>query len=232
MARTARDRVRSAEYRSKLLAIDRSQLCVEFGPDGKILAANSNFLTVTGYSLGEIIGRHHSIFVAEEDKASPEYATLWQRLNHGEYVQGEFHRLGKGGVDLWMQATYSPIFDPDQRIKQILKIANDVTATRLRERAEAARIQELQRQADDRREALEAAHRELVPIVASIDEIARRTNLLALNASIEAARAGDAGKGFSVVAAEVKALSATTKDATDRASALLRGSSSADKPFK
>jgi methyl-accepting chemotaxis protein len=223
-ARARRDRARSVEYRSKLVAIERSQLCVEFALDGTILDANANFLAVTGYAIEEIKGRHHRMFVTPEEKDAPAYAAFWDRLNQGEFEQGEYRRVGKGGIDLWMQATYSPIFDSNREISKILKIANDVTALRSRERVEALRMQELQRQADDRRQALEAAHRELVPIVTTIDEIARRTNLLALNASIEAARAGEAGKGFSVVATEIKSLSATTKDATDRATRLLRGS--------
>lgn len=88
-------------------------------------------------------------------------------------------------------------------------------------------MQRLQEQSEQRRLTLEATTRDLVPIVAAIDDIAKQTNLLALNATIEAARAGDAGKGFAVVASEVKALSMTTKAATDRASALLRATGGA-----
>lgn len=222
IARAARDRARSAEYRSKLKAIDRSEICIEFDLTGTILDANKNFLAVTGYTIDEVRGRHHSIFVLETEKTSAEYAAFWRRLNNGEFERGEYHRIAKNGSDLWLQATYNPILDIDGRPVKVLKIANDVTEIRIRERTEAARMQRLRAQSEDRRLALEDTNRELVPIVAAIDTIAKQTSLLALNATIEAARAGDAGKGFAVVASEVKALSMTTKSATDRATALLR----------
>jgi len=223
-ARLKADRARSAEYRSKLVAIDRSQLCVEFALDGTILDANRNFLTVTGYTLDEVKGVHHRIFCTDEVKASAEYEAFWQRLNRGKFEQGEFRRLAKDGSDIWLQATYNPILDGDDRPAKILKIADNVTEMRRRERLEAARMQQLQEQAESRRLALEDTHRELVPIVASIDGIARQSALLALNASIEAARVGEAGKSFAIVASEMKTLAATTKSATESATALLRAS--------
>ncbi|WP_276204620.1 PAS domain-containing methyl-accepting chemotaxis protein [Sphingomonas panacis] len=223
IARAARDRTRSAEYRSKLKAIDRSQICIEFDLSGRILDANTNFAEATGYAREELRGRHHSIFMPAEEKHSVEYEAFWERLNRGEFERGEYHRIAKDGSDLWFQATYNPILDIDGRPVKILKIANDVTVMRNRERVEAARMRRLQEQSEGRRVTLEETNRELVPIVAAIDTIAKQTSLLALNATIEAARAGDAGKGFAVVASEVKALSMTTKAATDRAAALLRG---------
>jgi methyl-accepting chemotaxis protein len=221
-ARAARDRARSVEYRSKLKAIDRSQLCIEFDLEGHILDANENFLRLTGYTLSEIKGAHHSIFVLPAERGTAEYAEFWKRLNRGEFETGEYHRISKDGTDLWLQATYNPILDIDGRPAKVLKIANDVTEMRVREREEAARMRQLQEQSEERRQALEASTRELVPIVAAIDNIAKQTSLLALNATIEASRAGEAGKGFAVVASEVKALSMTTKAATDRAAALLK----------
>ncbi|WP_313802577.1 methyl-accepting chemotaxis protein [Sphingobium sp.] len=227
IARAARDRTRSAEYRSKLVAIDRSQICVEFDLSGTILNANANFLELTGYTLNEIQGLHHSIFEPAAARETPEYAAFWQSLNRGEFQSGEYRRLAKDGSERWLQATYNPILDADGRAAKVLKIANDVTETRHRERSEAERLQRLQEQSEQRRLTLEATTRDLVPIVAAIDDIAKQTNLLALNATIEAARAGEAGKGFAVVASEVKTLSMTTKAATDRASALLRATGGA-----
>jgi methyl-accepting chemotaxis protein len=221
IARAARDRTRNAEYRSKLTAIDRSQICIEFDLLGKILDANNNFLDLTGYTLNELLARHHSIFMPASERDSPEYAAFWKSLNRGEFQTGEYRRIAKDGSERWVQATYNPILDVDGLPIKVLKIANDVTETRHRERSEAERVQRLQEQSEQRRLALEATTRNLVPIVAAIEDIAEQTKLLALNATIEAARAGEAGKGFSVVASEVKALSMTTKAATDRASALL-----------
>lgn len=223
-SRLEADRARSAEYRSKLVAIDRSQLCVEFALDGTILGANQNFLAATGYTLDEIKGAHHRIFCTEDLKASADYAAFWKRLTQGGFEQGEFCRIAKDGTNLWFQASYNPILDGDDRPFKILKIADNVTEMRKRERSETARMQQLKEQVESRRLALEETHRELVPIVASIDAIARQSALLALNASIEAARVGEEGKGFAVVASEMKTLSATTKAATERAATLLHAS--------
>jgi PAS domain S-box-containing protein len=223
-ARLTADRARSAEYRSKLVAIDRSQLCVEFGLDGTILDANRNFLVSTGYMLDQIKGVHHRVFCPDEVKASVEYDAFWQNLNEGMFQQGEFRWLAKDGSSIWLQATYNPVLDGDDRPVKILKIADNVTEMRNRERSEAVRMQQLQEQAERRRLALEDTHRQLVPIVASIDAIARQSALLALNASIEAARVGEVGKSFAIVASEMKTLSATTKAATESASALLYAS--------
>jgi methyl-accepting chemotaxis protein len=140
------------------------------------------------------------------------------------FQQGEFRWLAKDGSSIWLQATYNPVLDGDDRPVKILKIADNVTEMRNRERSEAVRMQQLQEQAERRRLALEDTHRQLVPIVASIDAIARQSALLALNASIEAARVGEVGKSFAIVASEMKTLSATTKAATESASALLYAS--------
>lgn len=222
IARAARDRRRSAEYRSKLKAIDRSQICVEFDLEGNILDANQNFLDLTGYDLEEIRGTHHHVFVQPGERDTKEYVAFWRSLNSGRFQSGEYCRVAKDQSERWLQATYNPILDAEERPIKVLKIANDVTDMRHHERTEAERMSRLREQSERRRIALEATTRELVPIVAAIDEIARKTNLLALNATIEAARADDAGRGFGVVASEVKALSMTTKAATDRAAALLR----------
>lgn len=227
MGRTERDRRRSAEYRSKLVAIERSQLCAEFGLDGTILATNANFRAVTGYAADELVGRHHHFLVTPEERASADYAAFWARLNHGEFEQGEYRRVAKDGTELWLQATYSPIFDNDRRMTKILEIAHDVTASRLREREEAVSTRRLQDEAERKRAAIEKTHGELVPIVAAIDTIARQTKLLAVNATIESARAGESGRGFSVVASEIRSLSSLTRKATDKASALLQSSAGA-----
>lgn len=194
-ARAVRDRTRSVEYRSKLKAIQRSQICIEFDLEGIILDANENFLTVTGYSLSDLKGKHHRILVAPEDRASQHYADFWQRLKSGKFESGEYRRIAKDGSDIWLQATYNPILDIERRPVKVLKIANDVTQLRNRERSEALHMRRLQEQSELRRVALEATNTELVPIVAAIDSVARQTSLLALNATIEASRAERPGAG-------------------------------------
>lgn len=210
-----------AEHRSKLQAIDRSQCWLEMAVDGTILTANQNFLSTMGYSLREIVGRHHSIFCTQEDRTSTAYAALWTNLRAGEFVQQEFRRRTHFGADVYLQATYSPVLDQDSQIVKIVKCATNVTAMRLAEQTEADRAHSFRQEAETRRTAHEDTLGELSKIVDDIGTVTRQTSMLALNASIEAARAGERGTSFAVVANEVKLLSARVKDATVRASQVL-----------
>ena len=118
---------KAAEEYGKMEAISRAQAVIEFTPDGEILTANENFLAAVGYSLGEIQGRHHRMFVDPAYAASPEYVQFWQRLNGGEFLADEFKRVGKGGREVWIQASYNPIFDHHRRIAKVVKFATVVT---------------------------------------------------------------------------------------------------------
>lgn len=104
-------RLQDAE--GKLEALNRSQAVIEFKLDGTIRHANENFLNVMGYRLEEVKGQHHSIFVDPSVKSSPDYTQFWQRLNRGEFIAEEFKRLGKGGTEIWIQASYNPILNSD-----------------------------------------------------------------------------------------------------------------------
>ncbi|MEZ5994115.1 MAG: PAS domain S-box protein, partial [Hyphomonadaceae bacterium] len=109
-------------------AISRAQAVIEFKPDGTILNANENFLSVMGYTLNEIVGQHHSMFAAPEYVRSNEYRAFWEKLNRGEFVADKFFRLGKGGKDVWIQASYNPIMDKAGKVVKVVKFAIDVTA--------------------------------------------------------------------------------------------------------
>ncbi|HEY8577016.1 MAG TPA: methyl-accepting chemotaxis protein [Devosia sp.] len=115
-------------------AIDRSQAIIEFALDGTITCANQNFLQAMGYEAGEVIGRNHSMFVAEEDRGGS-YQAFWQRLRSGQFDAGEYKRLGKDGREVWIQASYNPVLGEDGKPVKIVKFATDVTATKL-ERAD------------------------------------------------------------------------------------------------
>ena len=115
-------------------AIDRSQAIIEFALDGTITCANQNFLQAMGYEAGEVIGRNHSMFVAEEDRGAS-YQAFWQRLRSGQFDAGEYKRLGKDGREVWIQASYNPVLGEDGKPVKIVKFATDVTATKL-ERAD------------------------------------------------------------------------------------------------
>ena len=108
-------------------AINKSQAVIEFQTDGTIITANNNFLSTMGYSLDEIKGKHHSMFADAEYKASPEYRQFWDNLNRGEAQTGEFKRIGKGGKEVWIQASYNPIFDLKNKVVRVVKTASDIT---------------------------------------------------------------------------------------------------------
>ncbi|MCE9607634.1 MAG: PAS domain-containing protein [Planctomycetia bacterium] len=122
---------RNLENAALLAAIGKSQAVIEFNLDGTILHANDNFLKALGYSLDEIVGRHHSLFADDTYKHSAEYREFWLKLNRGEFVAGEFKRIGKGGKEIWIHASYNPIFDAGGRAYKVVKFASDITAAKL-----------------------------------------------------------------------------------------------------
>ncbi len=124
----------------KLGAIDRAQAVIEFDLSGKVLAANANFLGLMGYAAEEIVGRHHRMFVEPQTAASAEYLGFWERLGRGEYVANEFKRIGKGGREVWIQATYNPIFDPHGNPVKVVKFASDITEHKLRNAEYQAKV--------------------------------------------------------------------------------------------
>jgi methyl-accepting chemotaxis protein len=101
----------SEDFTAKLAALDRVQAVIEFDLNGTILHANSNFLGAVGYTLAEIKGQHHSMFVEPGHKDSAEYRALWDRLRAGQFEAGQFKRLGKGGREIWIEASYNPLLD-------------------------------------------------------------------------------------------------------------------------
>lgn len=101
---------------------------IEFTLDGTILTANENFLKTTGYSLEEIKGHHHRMFCDPAYAATGEYAAFWQKLNRGEFDSESYRRVGKGGKEIWIQASYNPIFDATGKVYKVVKYATDITA--------------------------------------------------------------------------------------------------------
>ena len=119
---------RSADDRGKIEAIDKSQATVELALDGTILSANDNFLRAMGYGIEEIQGKHHGLFVSSEERDGAAYKAFWDTLRQGRYQAGEYRRIGKDGRNVWIQASYNPIFDLRGKPIKIFKIATDITA--------------------------------------------------------------------------------------------------------
>jgi methyl-accepting chemotaxis protein len=122
------DAIELENMRGQLMAINRVQAVIEFSLDGTVLHANQNFLSVMGYSLEEIKGRHHSMFVDADYRASNEYRSFWERLGRGDFEAGQYKRIGKGGKEVWIQASYNPILDANNIPVKVVKYATDISA--------------------------------------------------------------------------------------------------------
>jgi len=125
-------KLRNADFAGQLAAIGKSQAVIEFNLDGTILTANENFLGAMGYTLAEVQGKHHSMFVPPAERDDSAYRAFWAALNRGEYQSAEFKRVGKGGKEVWIQASYNPILDLNGKPFKVVKFATDVTEQKLR----------------------------------------------------------------------------------------------------
>lgn len=112
---------------SRIDALSRSQAMIEFTLDGTVVSANQNFLDVFGYKLDEIQGKHHSMFIEPSTRDSAEYREFWAALNRGQFQTAEYKRIGKGGKEVYIQASYNPIYDLNGKPFKVVKYATDVT---------------------------------------------------------------------------------------------------------
>ena len=157
----SRQKAEFADLFGKVDAIGKSQAVIEFNMDGTIITANKNFLSVLGYTLPEIQGKHHSMFVDDAEKNSPEYKEFWASLNRGEYQAAQYKRVGKGGKECWIEASYNPIFDLNGKVYKVVKFATDLS----KRKAENAKL------ADD----FESGVKSLVGTVASSANVMQET---------------------------------------------------------
>ena len=192
------EKLRNADLAAQIDAIGKSQAVIQFDMDGMVIDANENFLSALKYSLLEIKGRHHSMFVSPEEEKSESYRAFWSALRTGQYQAGEFKRIGKGGRDVWIQASYNPILDLNGRPIKVVKYATDTTK------------QVLARMGNERvcqmMETVAAGSEELNASVREISEAmvkSRQTAMLA----VEQVEAADAqAKRFSDAAADMEGI--------------------------
>jgi len=126
----------AAQRGAMVEAIERSMAVIEFNLEGMVLRANRNFLAALGYEASEVVGRHHRIFCDPGYAASQEYAAFWQSLGRGEYFTGQFSRRARDGREVWLEATYNPVLDPDGKPWKIVKFASDISERVQRHHAE------------------------------------------------------------------------------------------------
>ena len=243
----------SREHENLIGALVRSTAVIEFDLNGNVLTANDRFLSGMGYSLAQIKGKHHRMFCEPEEYNSAEYQNFWRRLNAGEFVAERFKRVDSHGRVVWLEASYNPVLDANNKLYKVVKFATVITDQVNQEQAvaEAANIaystsqqtdqsaqrgtavvtqavnvmRDLAKHMQTAGEGIEALNEQSLvigTIVKTISGIAEQTNLLALNAAIEAARAGEQGRGFAVVADEVRQLASRTSQATDEIVGVVR----------
>ncbi|WP_334356261.1 MULTISPECIES: methyl-accepting chemotaxis protein [unclassified Bradyrhizobium] len=135
----------SSSDRALADALGRSQAVIEFGMDGTIVTANDNFLKALGYSLGEIQGKHHSMFVDPSERDGAAYRDFWAALRRGEFQAAEYKRIGKGGREVWIQATYNPVLDAGGKPIKVVKFATDITARKIKSMEDAGQIAAISR---------------------------------------------------------------------------------------
>ena len=125
-------KIQSMEDAGKIAAMSRAQAVIEFNMDGTIVTANENFLGTVGYTLAEIQGKHHSMFVLPAERDSAAYREFWAKLNRGEFDAAEYKRVGKGAKEIWILATYNPILNEAGKPFKVVKFATDVTQQKLK----------------------------------------------------------------------------------------------------
>jgi len=225
-------------------ALNRSMAIIEFTPDGQILKANDNFLSVVGYTSEQVVGKHHRIFCF--DQFYEENPHFWSDISSGRFFSDQFVRKTAAGQSVWLEASYNPVFDDEGKVVKVIKFASDITQ-RIEHNDRVMRAAEMSfstaeetsqiakngvellntsvemsntilQDVSDTSANIEQLNKEsknIENIVSTINDIAEQTNLLALNAAIEAARAGDQGRGFAVVADEVRKLASRTSESTE-----------------
>ncbi|MGD0676455.1 MAG: PAS domain-containing methyl-accepting chemotaxis protein [Polyangiaceae bacterium] len=215
-------KISNADYTNQIAAISKSQAVIEFSMDGTIVTANDNFLKALGYSLEEVKGRHHSMFVEEAKRSSPEYREFWAKLNRGEYQAAEYKRIGKGGKEVYIQASYNPILDLSGKPAKVVKYATDIT-DQVRRREQGA---EVQRQIGSNATTLGTAGAELDALAGTMAATAEETSA---QATVVSAAAEQVNKNVQTVATGAEEMTASIREIAKNANEAARVATSAVK---
>lgn len=192
---------------AKLKAISNSQAVIEFTMDGKIITANDIFLRTLGYTLNEIQGQHHSLFMEESQKASAEYREFWAKLNRGENLLGEYQRLAKGGKQITIQASYCPIPDKQGKLVKVVKFASDISeVARGRESVKQAAIRD-QQKAAEMAQILDQVSHSATTLASSAEELTAVSSQMSANADETSAQANVVSAASEQVSKNVQTVS-------------------------
>lgn len=187
-------KLRNADNQGKLDALDRSQGIIEFSLDGTIITANANFLAVVGFGLDEVKGKHHSMFVGAAERGSAAYRAFWEALGRGEFQQAEYKRIGKGGREVYIQATYNPVRDASGRLVKVVKFATDTTKA-VEERLRRAELhRSVDRDLDGIATSISHASQQAVGVASAAEQASGNTQSVAAGAEELASSVGEIGR--------------------------------------
>ena len=190
------EKLKNADLAGQIAAIGKSQAVIEFKMDGTIISANANFLQAVGYSLGEIVGKHHRMFVDPSENNTDAYQEFWASLNRGEYQAAEYKRIGKGGREIWIQASYNPILDLNGKPFKVVKYATDTT-TQVLVRMGNERVRSMMEQVASGAEELNSSVREISSAMTKSRETATKAVEQVESADTQAQRLNDAAQAMS-----------------------------------
>ncbi len=185
--------------------INRTQGVIEFTNEGTVLTANNNFLSLLGYTLDEVKGQHHSKFVEPAFRDSPEYKQFWRDLNDGKFQTAEFKRIGKAGKEVWIQATYNPLFDVSGKVAKVVKFATDITARKVAE----ASLRRTMTAVSQNSQALASSAEELTAVSQQMSSNSEET---ATQSNVVAAASEQVSKNVATVATSAEEMSASVKE--------------------
>ncbi|HEX7652174.1 MAG TPA: PAS domain-containing protein, partial [Verrucomicrobiae bacterium] len=196
-----------ADFNSKrqLENMNASQAVVEFSNEGQLVDANDNFCKLMGYHLGEIKGKHHSLFVDASYRSSAEYQQFWADLNQGKFQTAEFKRISKTGKELWIQGSYSPQFGLDGKVKSVVKRAFDISQRKVME----ANLKVTIKTVADNAQALSSASEELTSVSQQMSANSEETSS---QANVVAAASEQVSKNIATVAASAEEMTASVRE--------------------